>query len=343
MQLDTHVRNLLDMFADSGQPKIWELPPAQARDMALALTQMVEGKEPIGKMENGLLPGPEGPLPFRIYTPASADSEPLACIVYFHGGAWIFGNLDTHDCMCRMLANASGCRVISVDYRLAPEHKFPAAVEDAYAATKWVAANAPSIGVDPARIIVAGDSAGGNLAAVVCQQAKTRGPKIALQVLFCPVVDIGAENQSRLEFAEGYFLERPLMIWAGTHYLPSGVDIMDSRLSPLRAADLSGLPPAHIHTAGYDPLRDEAKDYADACGRQGSLHLPRTYDPPFLCHGGRDTLCQDGTGSGGGRDQGRSHELKNGARSEFRKAKVTLPPRPHFVMAKVASRASHSN
>ena len=264
MQLDTHVRNLLDMFANSGQPKIWELAPAEARNMALALTQMVEGKEPIGKIENGSLPGPEGALPFRMYTPASAGAEPLACIVYFHGGAWIFGNLDTHDCMCRMLANASGCRVISVDYQLAPEHKFPASVEDAYAATKWVAANASSIGVDPARIVVAGDSAGGNLAAVVCQQAKTGGPKIALQVLFCPVVDIGAENQSRLDFAEGYFLERPLMMWAGTHYLPSGVDIMDPRLSPLRAADLSGLPPAHIHTAGYDPLRDEAKDYADS-------------------------------------------------------------------------------
>ena len=254
MQLDTHVRNLLDMFANSGQPKIWELAPAEARNMALALTQMVEGKEPIGKIENGSLPGPEGALPFRMYTPASPGAEPLACIVYFHGGAWIFGNL----------ANASGCRVISVDYRLAPEHKFPAGVEDAYAATKWVAANASSIGVDAARIVVAGDSAGGNLAAVVCQQAKTGGPKIALQVLFCPVVDIGAENQSRLDFAEGYFLERPLMIWAGTHYLPSGVDITDPRLSPLRAADLSGLPPAHIHTAGYDPLRDEAKDYADS-------------------------------------------------------------------------------
>ena len=209
MQLDTHVRNLLDMFANSGQPKIWELPPAQARNMALALTQMVEGKEPIGKMENGSLPGPEGPLSFRIYTPASAGAEPLACIVYFHGGAWIFGNLDTTTaCAGRSLTRVVAV-VISVDYRLAPEHKFPAGVEDAYAAIKWVAANAPSIGVDPARIVVAGDSAGGNLAAVVCQQAKTRGPKIALQVLFCPVVDIGAENQSRLEFAEGYFLERP--------------------------------------------------------------------------------------------------------------------------------------
>jgi acetyl esterase len=269
MQLDTHVRNLLDMFANSGQPKIWELPPADARNMALALTQMVEGKEPIGKIENGSLPGAGGALPFRMYTSASIGAEPPACIVYFHGGAWIFGNLDTHDCMCRMLANASGCRVISIDYRLAPEHKFPAGVEDAFAATKWVAAKASDIGVDPTRIVVAGDSAGGNLAAVVCQQAKTEGPKIALQVLFCPVVDIGAETQSRLDFAEGYFLERPLMTWAGGHYLPSGVDLTDPRLSPLRATDLSGLPPTHIHTAGYDPLRDEAKDYADALERAG--------------------------------------------------------------------------
>jgi acetyl esterase len=269
MQLDTHVRNLLDMLANSGQPKIWELPPADARNMALALTQMVEGKEPIGKIENGSLPGAGGACPFRMYTPASTGAEPPACIVYFHGGAWIFGNLDTHDCMCRMLANASGCRVISIDYRLAPEHKFPAGVEDAIAATKWVAAKASDIGIDPARIVVAGDSAGGNLAAVVCQHAKEGGPKIALQVLFCPVVDISAENQSRLDFAEGYFLERPLMIWAGGHYLPSGVDIMDPRLSPLRATDLSGLPPAHIHTAGYDPLREEAKDYADALERAG--------------------------------------------------------------------------
>jgi acetyl esterase/lipase len=269
MQLDTHVRNLLDMFANSGQPKIWELPPADARNMALALTQMVEAKEPIGKIENGSLPGAGGALPFRMYTSASIGAEPPACIVYFHGGAWIFGNLDTHDCMCRMLANASGCRVISIDYRLAPEHKFPAGVEDAFAATKWVAAKASDIGVDPTRIVVAGDSAGGNLAAVVCQQAKTEGPKIALQVLFCPVVDIGAETQSRLDFAEGYFLERPLMTWAGGHYLPSGVDLTDPRLSPLRATDLSGLPPTHIHTAGYDPLRDEAKDYADALERAG--------------------------------------------------------------------------
>ena len=196
---------------------MWELPPTEARKMALGLTQMVAGKEPIGELENGSLPGPSGPLPFRIYTPVAVAAEPLPCIVYFHGGAWIFGNLDTHDCMCRMLANESGCRVISIDYRLAPENRFPAGLEDAYAATEWVATNASKIGIDPTRIAVAGDSAGGNLAAVVCQRAKTAGPKLALQVLFCPVVDFAADNQSRHDFALGYFLERPLMEWTASH------------------------------------------------------------------------------------------------------------------------------
>ena len=168
-----------------------------------------------------------------------------------------------------MLANESGCRVISIDYRLAPENRFPAGLEDAYAATAWVATNASKIGIDPTRIAVAGDSAGGNLAAVVCQRAKTAGPKLALQVLFCPVVDFAADNQSRHDFALGYFLERPLMEWTASHYLSPNVDLKDPRLSPLWAADLSGLPPAHIHSAGFDPLRDEAKAYADALEHAG--------------------------------------------------------------------------
>jgi acetyl esterase len=269
MQLDTNVKSLLDMLAASGQPKLWDLTPPDARKMALQLTSMVEGKEPIGKIENRTLPGPAGPLPFRVYTPVAANDEPSGGIIYFHGGAWVFGDLDTHDGMCRALANESGCRLVSVDYRLAPEHKFPAAVEDAYAATEWIAAHAAELAIDPACLAVAGDSAGGNLAAVVCQKAKGSGLKIALQVLFCPVTDIAADNQSRREFAEGYFLEGPLMRWAATHYLPAGVDLNDPRLSPLRVADLSGLPTAHIHTAGFDPLRDEGKAYADALERAG--------------------------------------------------------------------------
>ena len=269
MQLDTNVKSLLDMLATLGQPKLWDLTPPDARKMALQLTNMVEGKEPIGKIENQTLPGPAGPLPFRVYTPVAANDEPSGGIIYFHGGAWVFGDLDTHDGMCRALANESGCRLVSVDYRLAPEHKFPAAVEDGYAATEWIAAHAAELAIDPACLAVAGNSAGGNLAAVVCQKAKGSGLKIALQVLFCPVTDIAADNQSRREFAEGYFLEGPLMRWAATHYLPAGVDLNDPRLSPLRAADLSGLPTAHIHTAGFDPLRDEGKAYADALERAG--------------------------------------------------------------------------
>jgi acetyl esterase len=183
LQLDPHVRGLLDMMAASGRPKLWELTPVEARKMALELAKMVDAKEAIGKSENGTLPVPPGQLSFRTYTPVAPAAEPLAGIVYFHGGAWVFGDLDTHDGVCRMLANESGCRVVSIAYRLAPEHKFPAAVEDAYAATQWVVSNALEFGIDPARIAVAGDSAGGNLAAVVCQQAKTAGPRLALQVL----------------------------------------------------------------------------------------------------------------------------------------------------------------
>jgi acetyl esterase len=263
MQLDTNARLLLDMVAASGEPKLWDLTPPEARQKVVELTRMVECKEAIGKIEDRTLPGPAGPLPYRVYTPVAANDEPSGGVVFFHGGAWALGNLDTYDCLCRILANESGCRLVSVDYRLAPEHPFPAAVEDACAATAWIAAHAAELAIETC-LAVAGDSAGGTLAAVVCQTAKGFGFKIALQVLLCPVTDIAADNQSRHEFAEGYFLEGPLMSWAGTHYLPPGVDLNDPRLSPLRAPDLSGLPPALIHTAGFDLLRDEGKAYADA-------------------------------------------------------------------------------
>jgi acetyl esterase len=269
VQLCTNAKLLLDMVAASGQPKLWELSPPEAREKVIELARIVECEEAIGKIEDRTLPGPAGPLPFRMYTPLGADREPLGGLVFFHGGAWVLGNLDTHDCMCRILANESGCRLVSVDYRLAPEHPFPAAVEDACAAAAWVAAHAAELGIDPNCLAVAGDSAGGTLAAVVCQSTKGSGFKIALQVLLCPVTDIAADNPSRREFVEGYFLEGPLMSWAGTHYLPSRVDLSDPRLSPLRAPDLSGLPPALIHTAGYDLLRDEGKAYADALEHAG--------------------------------------------------------------------------
>jgi acetyl esterase/lipase len=257
------------MVAASGEPKLWDLTPPEARKKVVELTRMVECKEAIGKIEDRTLPGPAGPLPFRVYTPLAADDEPSGGVIFFHGGAWVLGDLDTHDCLCRILANESGCRFISVDYRLAPEHPFPAAVEDACAATAWIAAHAVELAIDPTCLGVAGDSAGGTLAAVVCQSAKGSDFKIALQVLLCPATDIAADTQSRREFAEGYFLEGPLISWAGAHYLPLGVDINDPRLSPLRAPSLCGLPPAHIHTAGFDILREEGKAYADALERAG--------------------------------------------------------------------------
>jgi acetyl esterase len=269
MQLDKNARLLLDVVAASGEPKLWDLTPPEARKKVVELTRMVECKEAIGKIEDRTLPGPAGPLPFRVYTPLAADDEPSGGVIFFHGGAWVLGDLDTHDCLCRILANESGCRFISVDYRLAPEHPFPAAVEDACVATAWIAAHAVELAIDPTCFAVAGDSAGGTLAAVVCQSAKGSDFKIALQVLLCPATDIAADTQSRREFAEGYFLEGPLISWAGAHYLPLGVDINDPRLSPLRAPSLSGLPPAHIHTAGFDILREEGKAYADALERAG--------------------------------------------------------------------------
>jgi acetyl esterase len=277
MQLCTNARLFLDVIAASGEPKLWELSPSEARKKVLELTRMVECHEDIGKIENRTLPGPAGPLPIRVYTPLAVADAPSAGVVFFHGGAWVLGDLDTHDCLCRILANETSCRLVSVDYRLAPEHPFPAAVEDACVATAWVASHAEELSIDATRLAVAGDSAGGSLAAVVCQAIKRSGVEIALQVLLCPVTDFAAQNQSRSDFAEGYFLESPLMNWAATHYLASDIDTSDPGLSPLRAPDFSGLPPAVIHTAGFDMLRDEGCDYAKELEHAG-------VDVKYFCH-----------------------------------------------------------
>ena len=279
--LDPHAKSLLAMLVAAGRPKVWQVTPAEAREGIIALAQAADLKDvPIGRIENGLLPGPAGPLACRIYTPVEAAPGPLAGMVYFHGGGFVIGNLDTQDGMCRLLANASGCRLVSVDYRLAPEHKFPAGVEDGLAATRWVAAEASRLGIDPHRIAVAGDSAGGNLAAVVCQMARQAGgPEIALQVLFCPATDGSHDTASARAFAEGYLLEAEGMRWFATQYCPPDMDVNDPRVSPLHAADLGGLPPAHIHTAAFDPLRDEGKAYADRLRRSGVAVR-------YTCHAG---------------------------------------------------------
>jgi len=271
MPLDPHAKRFLDMAAAAGVPEPSKLTPSEMRHAFLRLARALDPeKVPVGRIDNRELPGPGGALRIRIYTPAATGAGQLPGLIFFHGGGWVFGSLDTHDGLCRVLANEAGCRVISVAYRLGPEHKFPAAVEDSYAATRWVAENAQELGIDPNRIAVAGDSAGGSLAAVVCQLAKQEaGPDLALQVLICPAMDMSAETQSRRAFAEGYFLDKTTLQWSLDHYCRPGVDLKDPRISPLRAADLSGLPPAHIHTAEFDPFRDEGKAYADRLERAG--------------------------------------------------------------------------
>ncbi|HJW39611.1 MAG TPA: alpha/beta hydrolase [Rhizomicrobium sp.] len=265
MSLDVHVRRIMDQMAALKLPKMWELGPQAAR-AAMRSSIFRGGDTAVGRIENRTIPGPAGDIAVRLYTPLGESAPTLAGLVFFHGGGFVIGDLETHDDLCRCLANGSNCRVVSVDYRLAPEHPFPAAVEDCYAATRHIAANAAAFGIDAARLAVGGDSAGGNLAAVVAQLAKLGGgPKLAFQLLIYPVTQLGAdaETASMRENAKGYFLERESMDWFTKLYCPDMAHRKDPRLSPLLCADLSGLPPAYVVTAGFDPLRDEGRAYAD--------------------------------------------------------------------------------
>jgi acetyl esterase len=232
------------------------------------LAQATAGEPPSVKAVREIeLPGSAGPIRARIYTPHDAPDGPLPGMAFFHGGGWVAGGLDTHDGVCRRLANASGGRVVAVDYRLAPEHPFPAALDDALAATRALADGAEALGIDPARLGVAGDSAGAGLAAAVCQAARAGGPTIAFQLLICPILDVAAESASRAAFAEGYFLDRATLEQDLALY--AAPDLSDPRVSPLRRADLAGLPPAFIHTAEFDPFRDEGRAYARRLAEAG--------------------------------------------------------------------------
>jgi acetyl esterase/lipase len=273
MPLDPQAKRILDMLATgAATAHDTRFTPARMRQAMLRLAEALDIKEvPIGGVADRHLPGAEGPLTLRIYTPITVeDQQESAGIVYFHGGAGVYCGIETHDGLCRMLANASNCRIFAVDYRLAPEHPFPAAIEDSYFASAWICQHARELHIDPSRIAVAGDSAGGTLAAVVCQRARWgRGPALALQVLFCPVTDLSQRSRSWATFGNGFFLERRALDWALSQYCAAGTDLADFRISPLRALDLSGLPPAHIYTAEFDPVRDEGRAYADALERAG--------------------------------------------------------------------------
>ena len=226
-----------------------------------------------------VLPGPAGDLPYRLYTPASGADEALPGFVFFHGGGMVAGSIDTHDAICAALARVTGCRLVSVDYRLAPEHKFPAAVEDAIAATRWVSEQAAALGIDRAKLVVGGDSAGATLAAVVCQDALRNGPAISAQCLICPVLDFEDTSPSREAFAENHLLDRVTLEADLADYLPGDVDLSDPRVSPLRATKFTGLPPAIIHTAEFDPVRDEGNAYAGKLVAAG-------VEVEHICHDG---------------------------------------------------------
>jgi len=285
MALDPHAKKILDMLAAAGMSGVSGLTPVQLREGFHGLARTIDDRQaPIGSIEERALPGAAGPLRTRVYIPREPLRNPLPGIVYFHGGGGIFGSIDTHEGLCRMLASESGCEVLSIGYRPAPEHLFPAALDDCRAAVDWVLEHADELALDPDRIAVAGDSAGANLAAAVCQMAWHDGrTPFALQVLLCPILDLIADTNSRRAYAQGYFLSRVTMDWLVDLYCPPDIDRGDPRLSPLRAGDLSGLPPAHIHTAEFDPLRDEGEAYAKRL-QQAGVVVEYTCHPGMIHH-----------------------------------------------------------
>ncbi len=274
-KLDPNVRLLLEALKAQGRTPLESLPPVEARQVAADDLKMLGGTlEPIGSIENLRVPGPHGDIPIRVYTPDAPAPRPA--LMYFHGGGWVLCDLDTHDVPCTAIARRAAAVVIAVDYRLAPEHRFPAAVDDCYAATQWVASNAARLGIDPNRLSVSGDSAGGNLAAVVSLKSRDEhGPAIANQVMIYPVTDLSSFNTpSYSEFAQDHSLTKTEMEWFRDLYLSSLAEARNPLASPLLAPDLSRLPPALVITAECDPLRDEGAAYAKRLQDAG---VPVTY------------------------------------------------------------------
>lgn len=277
MPLDPQVQAVLLGLEQMGGPLLVDVTPEEGRVMFARMALAGGPPEPCASVDELTIPGPASELRARVYAPSG--DRPMAVMVFFHGGGWVIGDLDTHDPLCRALANASGSIVVSVDYRLAPEHKFPAAVEDAYAATSWVADHAAELGADPDRLGVGGDSAGGNLSAAVALLARERGgPRLAYQLLLYPGVDMLMSMPSVIENGEGYFLTHADMIWFGNHYIRDQSDKLNPLASPLLAHDHATLPPAIVITAEYDPLRDEGEAYAEKLRKAGVPVTLRRYD-----------------------------------------------------------------
>ena len=263
--LDPDAAAVYKAFQEAGRPAYETLTAPEARDYYMQ-ARLVSNPEP-PELQSAVplaIPATHGAIPARLYTPKTLrQKDGLApCLVFFHGGGWVIGNLETHDVVCRKLAHEGELIVISVDYRLAPEHKFPAAIDDAISATRWISANGRELGIDTARLIVGGDSAGGNLAAVVALAAREAGgPDIAGQMLVYPATEFARKHPSHREPETSILLTHSVIPWFMDHYL-GDADISDWRASPARAKTLTGLPPAYVLTAGADPLRDEGDEYA---------------------------------------------------------------------------------
>ena len=287
---DPEVQSLLSTYASRDVPSFAELSPDEARAQFDRLRSEATGVPDLADVSDRAVPGPAGDIPVRVYRPEG--DGPFPVLVYFHGGGWVIGSLDAYDGVCRVLADEAECVVVAVDYRLAPEHPFPAAVEDARAATEWVADNPDAVDGN-GTVAVGGDSAGGNLAAVVALLARdSGGPDLAHQLLVYPITAPPDEFPSYEENAEGYYLERADMVWFASHYFRSELEVNNPYAMPLRASDLTGLPPATVLTCGFDPLRDEGVAYAEALADAGvdveHLHYPA------LIHGAAGMLGDPG-------------------------------------------------
>jgi acetyl esterase len=273
--LHPQTKALLELIVERGLPTMQSLPPVEARRFYRDRRAVTQPEPPsVAEIAELSADGPHGPIPLRLYRPVRQGEAPapLPVLAYYHGGGWTIGDLDTHDVLCRQLANASGCGVVSVDYRMGPEHRFPAAVDDCLAATYWVHRQAGALGLDATRLAVGGDSAGGNLATVIALLARDAGNlPIAYQLLIYPATDMRRGHASHAANGRGYLLEAETIAYYHDNYIDDPVHDLDWRASPLLHRDLSSLPPALVLTAGFDPLRDEGMAYADALVAAGNL------------------------------------------------------------------------
>lgn len=279
MPLDPIAKAIIDQMSAMNSIPLSQMSAVAYRAMSAAVPRP-PSTITLADISDSTFPGPAGPVPIRIYKNSLAAGQPG--LVFFHGGGFVICGLDSHDSLCRALSKAAGCTIVSVDYRLAPEHKFPAAVDDAYAATLWVAKNAAALGIDEKRIAVGGDSAGANLATVAAILVRDRGgPRLCHQTLIYPVTDLTCATESYNLFARDYFLTKEMMEWFRDHYLPKGHDPADPLASPVHMKNLAGLPPASIVTAEFDPLRDEGEAYAGRLKAAGVATDVMRYDGVF--------------------------------------------------------------